>query len=103
MTTMFYFDGLTKQNSHIQYITDLGEDRFTFDVRWNTYNECAFLTILDGDGEEIIAGVALRNNLVIRKRELPYMLLFANVNDDTYEPTLDTISTDFAMYYEDNQ
>lgn len=98
-----HFEDLDKNHLSGRYFVTLKDQVFTFLVDWDKEYEKGYLSILDENGTDIVNGLALVNGLFIRKREIPYNLFFTNVLRDTYEPTLDTISTDFAMYYEDNQ
>lgn len=89
------------ENQYVRYFIELKEQTYIFIVRWSTYCNCAFLSISDYDNNPIISGVALVNNLKIRNNKLPYVLEFMHLTGETYEPTLETISKEFAFVYDD--
>ena len=100
MAEYIYFDGLSEENKYIRYFIELNEETYVFIVRWNTYCNCAFLSIFDYNNNSIITSRALVNGLIIRNKNLPYNFIFTQVNDETYEPTLENISKEFALVYE---
>jgi len=99
----FYFDGLNMKNKYIQCFRELKENTYIFTVRWSDYCNCAFLTITDYEDNDIVTGVALVNGLKIRHNKLPYNLLFTQINSETYEPTIDNISEEFVIMYDDSE
>lgn len=92
-----------EDNRYVGYFVTLKEQQFTFKTRWSDYCQCAFLDVEDIDGNPIILGRALVNNLKIRNKELPYILTFEHINGKTYEPRLDNISAEFAFFYDDGE
>ena len=92
-----------RNNQNIQYFIELAEDTYIFIVRWNSYDNCAYLTITDYEDEPIIMGRALVNNCIIRSNRLPYVLMFVQKNGEKYEPTIDNIADEFVLVYEDGE
>ncbi len=92
-----------RENQYNQYFIELAEDTYIFVVRWNPYDNCAYLTITDYEDEPIIMGRALVNNLVIRSNKLPYIFMFIQINGENYEPTIDNIEKEFVFIYEDGE
>ena len=92
-----------ENNRSVGYFITLKEQQFTFKVRWSTYCRCAFLDIEDVNGNPIIMGRALVNNLKIRNKELPFVLTFKHINGKTYEPRLDNIAEEFAFFFDDGE
>lgn len=93
------FDNFNRDNQYINYFIQIGDNQYIFTVRWSKYCKCAFLDIKDINGSPIITGRALVNNLKIRNNKLPYVMYFVHLNNETYEPTLDNISKEFALVY----
>lgn len=90
-----------KSNPFIEALITLDDNVYNITVKWNEYAKCAFLWLYDADMNPIVSGVALVNNLLIRtdRRLLPQDLRFAQINGETYEPTLDNIGEEFAFFY----
>ena len=103
MQYMLTLQDLNKENPFVGYFVTLKEQQFTFHVRWSDYCQCAFLDIDDVNGSPIIMGRALVNNLKIRNNKLPYILYFRHINNKTYEPRLDNLSEEFAIFYDDGE
>ena len=103
MQYMFNMQDFNNENPFVGYFITLKEQQFTFHVRWSEYCNCAFLDIEDVDGNAIILGRALVNNLKIRNKDIPYILEFKHINEETYEPRLDNISAEFAFFYDDGE
>ena len=103
MQYMFTLQDFNEENPFVGYFITLKEQQFTFHVRWSNYCRCAFLDIEDVNGNPIIMGRALVNNLKIRNKELPYVLTFEHINGKTYEPRLDNIAEEFAFFYDDGE
>lgn len=99
MAEYIYFDGLNEENPYVQYFLELNENTYIFTIRWNNYCHCAFLSITDYNNNEIVSGKALVNGLIIQNNKLPYTFAFTQINDETYEPTLENISKEFALVY----
>ena len=97
------FKGFNKQCPYSRYFIELKDNTYVFIVRWIDYCNCAVLTIMDNDDNRIISSRALVNNLKIRTNKLPYELYFMQVNQETYEPTLDIIENEFALFYDDEE
>ena len=95
------FKGIDINNLNADYFIVLNNSDYIFNVSWNQYCNTAFLNILDGNNNPIIRGRALTNGLFIRNSKLPYNLSFVNLNDETYEPTLENLSKEFALVYLD--
>ena len=95
------FKGIDIDNLNANYFVKLNNSDYIFNVSWNKYCNTAFLNITDNNNNDIISGRALTNGLLIRNFNLPYNLSFINLNDENYEPTIDTISTEFAFVYLD--
>lgn len=81
----------------------LNEQIYILNVTWSNYCQCAFLDIYDDRNNPIIMGRALVNNLKIRNNKLPYEMYFVHLTGETYEPTLDNISKEFALVYDDGE
>ena len=99
----FYFTGLNSKHKYIQCFQELKENTYVFTIRWSDYCNCAFLSISDYQDNPIVTGVALVNGLRIRNNKLPYVLFFTQINNETYEPTLDNIANEFVLVYEDGE
>lgn len=97
------FEGLNFKNKYIRYFVTLKEETYIFIVRWSDYCECAFLTIKDYNDNDVISGRALTNNLKIRTNKLPYVLYFVQKNNESYDPTIDTIEKEFILVYDDSE
>lgn len=95
------FKNFNRQNSYNQYFVDLSDKNFVFTLRWNNYCQCAYLSISDFDDNLIIGDTALTNGTVIRSQEIPYALIFLPFNDKKYEPNIDNLTSEFALFYED--
>lgn len=95
------FSGINEDNPNNRYFVTLNDENFIFKIKWRNECNCAFLSIADDDNNPIISGRALVNGLYIRNHNLPYVMVFAHINGEKYEPTIDTISTEFALVYDD--
>ena len=102
MTTYYIQFKADRNNTYISSLVDLGDEKFTFTLRWNDYCDCFFMDIQDIDANYLISGLALTNFLPIRHPKLPYNLLFANINNETYKPTIDNID-EFGLFYDDGE
>lgn len=101
MTTLaFKIDSFNRKNRNVGYFIKLGDNTFTFNCIWNSYADCAFLTIEDSDRKTIISNIALVNGLRIRHNKIPYIIYFRQENGETYEPTIDNIGKEFIFYYD---
>lgn len=96
-------NGLNNQNEYVSYFVTLAEETYLFKIRWSNYCQCAFLDIYDDQNNPIIMGRALVNNLKIRNNKLPYEMYFLHLTGETYEPTLDNVSKEFALVYDDGE
>lgn len=90
-----------QENQNNTYYVTIADNTYIFRTRWSEYCDCGFLSISDYNNNTIVSGKALVNNLVIRNHNLPYTLFFIHLDDESYEPTLDTIADEFAIAYED--
>lgn len=95
------FSSFNNDNQSVRYYETLNDTDFIFTVRWNSYADCAFLSIYDDDSNPIITGRALVNGLAIRNHNLPYVMFFGQIEGEKYEPTIDNIATEFALFYDD--
>ena len=77
------FTELKENNPYGFMFIDLYNNTFIFTIRWNSYCNCAFLSISDYDDNPIISNVALVNNLRIRNKNLPYILVFSQINGES--------------------
>lgn len=102
MTQQYIQFDLDRNNTFVSFLTDLGENKFTFTLRWNDYCDCFFMDIQDLDNNYLLSGRAVVNNLIVRHQDLPYTMLFTHVQGETYEPTIDNIS-EFGLFYEDGE
>ena len=103
MAEYIFFNGLNEENRYIRYFVEIKDETYIFTVRWNNYCNCAFLSISDYNNNPIISGIALVNGLIIKNKNLPYNFVFIQINDETYEPTLENISKEFALVYIDDE
>lgn len=94
-------NNFNEDNRNVRYFIELKDDTYIFTVRWSNYCNCAFLSISDYNDNPIISSIALVNNLKIRNRKLPYEMYFLHLFGETYEPTLENISKEFALVYEE--
>lgn len=94
------FTGFNSQNKNVQYFIELKNDTYIFKLKWSDYCNCAFLSIYDYNENPIVLGIALTNNMIIRNYNLPYLFVFTHLKEETYEPTIDNISKEFALVYE---
>jgi hypothetical protein len=99
MVEDIFFNGFNEDNPYVRYFIDLKKETYIFNIRWNKYCKCAFLTIKDFNNNDIINGKALVNGLIIRNNKLPYNFLFNHINEKTYEPTLKNIEKEFVLTY----
>ena len=99
----FYFNGFNNDCPHSKYFIELKDTTYVFNVRWSDYCQCAFLSITDYEDNPIISGKALVNNLKIRNNKIPYTLYFIQETGKTYEPTLNNISRNFILIYDDEE
>ena len=90
---------LSRNNDYIRSLVDLGDDKFTFIIRWNEYCDCFFMDIQDLDGNYLLSGRALVNGLIVRHHDLPFGMVFLQLQGKTYEPTIDNIN-EFGLVYE---
>lgn len=92
---------LDNDNKNIEFTSQLDNKLFNFEIKWNNYAGCAFVSIYDVDMNPIVKSRALVNNLLIRtdRRLLPKDLRFINLIGETYDPDLDNISEEFAFIY----
>lgn len=95
-------NNLSEENRNVRYFIELKDETYIFTVRWSNYCNCAFLSITDYNDNPIISSIALVNNLKIKNKNLPYEMYFMHLFGETYEPTLDNISKEFALIYNDN-
>lgn len=100
MTGRYIQFNLNRENTYIRSLVNLGDEKFTFTIRWDEEYDYFLLDIQNLDAEYIVCGVALVNNLIIRKKELPYVLLYTHLNGELYEPTIDCIN-EFGFTYDD--
>ena len=100
MTTNYIQFNANRESDYISSLVSLGDEMFTFVLRWNEYCNCFFMDIIDLDGNYIISGIALVNNLFIRHYKLPYVLFFTHQQGKNYEPTIDNMN-EFGLYYDD--
>lgn len=93
--------GELRSNPFISSAIDLDDRLFNFTVKWNDYDNTAYLWLYDADMQPIVLGRALVNGLKIRtdRRLLPQDLRFVHLNGETYEPDLDTIGEEFGFIY----
>lgn len=97
------FDKISKKQNYKQYFIDIDEQTYSFTLRWSPYSNCAFLSISDYNDNPIISGRALTNGLTIRNNLLPYVFRFLQLNGETYEPTLSTLSSEFGLIFNDKE
>ena len=97
----YKFEGFNDINSYVAYFTELNNETYIFTARWSEYCKCAFLDITDYYDNPIITGLALTNGLKIRHNKLPYVFVFRQINGETYEPTIDNLAKEFALFYDD--
>ena len=97
------FSNFNSETHYNRYFVTMGEETYIFVVRWSEYCDCAFLSIYDYNNNPIISGRALVNNLIIRNNKLPYIFFFLQKNNETYEPTIDYIASEFVLAYEDGE
>lgn len=97
------FTNFNEKNQNNRYYITLGEDTYILNLKWSKYCDCAFLSINDYNNNPIISGRALTNGTFIRNNLLPYTFAFLQLNGETYEPTIDNISTEFALVYKDEE
>lgn len=98
-----FLEGFNKNNQNVRYFVTLKEQPFVFSLKWSNYCQTAFLSIKDDEDNDIISGRALTNNLKIRNNKLPFTLCFVQIDGKTYEPTLNNISSDFVLAYDDGE
>lgn len=96
------FKNFNKKYCNNRYFVTFGEDIFLFVVKWSKYSKSAFLSIYDYNNKPIIRGRALSNGMIIRNNKLPYVFYFFHKEGKTYEPTLNNLSDEFILVYEDN-
>ena len=102
MSIVYYnLENFNEENIYNPYFIDLKGNTYIFTVRWNIYDETAYLSISDYEDNPIISGKALVNNLQIRNNKLPYVFYFIHLTGETYEPTIDNIASEFAIAYND--
>ena len=94
---------LTYNTPYIRSFVTIKEETYIFIFQWSNYCNCAFLTITDYNDIPIVRGKALVNGLKIRNNNLPYTFYFLQKNDKTYEPTIDIISSEFILFYDDEE
>lgn len=94
---------LNRKKPYIRSFITWGEDTYIFTFQWSFYCKSASLSIADYDNNPIITGRALTNGLIIRNHNLPNTLYFAHKNNKTFEPTLNTISSEFILYFDDEE
>ena len=100
VTQAFYLNDFNRYNLKNQYFIQLKDTQYVFKCSWNTYGDCGFLDIEDINRNKIISGIALVNGLTIRHNKIPYILYFRHINNETYEPTIENISKEFAFFYQ---
>lgn len=103
MINSIQFKSFNKEHKYINFFVELKENTYIFTVRWSDYCDCAFLNIKDYEDNPIISGLALTNGLKIRNNKLPYEFYFIQVNEETYEPTLDNLAEEFVLVYDDGE
>ena len=96
-------EDLSFKTPYINNMISIGENNYIFTFQWSFYCNCAFMSIKDYEDNAIVTGKALVNGLKIRNHNLPYILYFRQRNNDTYEPTLDNISKDFMLFFDDEE
>lgn len=99
----FYFDGFNENCPYSKYFIELKDNTYIFTVRWIDYCKSAFLSISDYEDNPIISGLALSNKLKIRHNKLPYTFFFLQENNESYEPTIDNISKEFVLVYDNEE
>lgn len=97
----FKFKNFNSDNQYNRYFVTIKDNTYNFTVRWSDYCDCGFLSIYDYNNNPIVMGKALTNGLIIRNKNLPYIFYFMQINDETYEPTIDNIASEFAIFYDD--
>ena len=100
VTQAFYLHDFNRYNLKNQYFIQLKDTQYVFKCSWNAYGDCGFLDIEDINRNKIISGIALVNGLTIRHNKIPYILYFRHINNETYEPTIENISKEFAFFYQ---
>lgn len=95
------FKNFNKEHQNNRYFLTLEDKTYVLKLEWNKYCKCAFLSVYDDNNNSIISNRALISNLYIRHNDLPYVFFFFQENGATYEPTLDNISSEFALCYDD--
>lgn len=101
--TLYYIQfNADRNNTWTSSLVDLADEKYTFSIRWNDYCNCFFMDIQDLDGNYLMSGLALANNLSIRHQKLPYKMLFTHIDGKIYEPTIDNI-TEFGLFYDDGE
>lgn len=90
-------------NPYIRAFVPIQDNTYIFIIQWSFYCDCAFLSITDYNDTPIVSGKALVNGLKIRNHDLPYTFYFLQKNGETYEPTLDVISSEFVLFYDDEE
>ena len=98
---LIQFSNFNENNPYVFSFVELKDNTYIFTVRWSNYCNCAFLSISDYNDNPIISDRALVNGLQIKNKKLPYIFVFIQINGESYEPTIDNISNEFALSYDD--
>lgn len=93
---------VNRNNTWVSSLVNLGDEKFTFSLRWNDYCNCFFMDIQDIDSNYLISGLAVTNYLFVRHPKLPYKLIFSHLDNKPYQPTIDNIQ-EFGLFYDDGE
>lgn len=90
------------ENKFVSIYVNFGEETFRITFKWNEYCNCCFMSIYDGEGNEVNTGNALVAGAIILtdQRILP-TLYFLHKENLHLEPTAETIK-DYILYYENS-
>lgn len=98
-----YLDNFNNDNPRVRKLANIGNKNYVLECFWSNYSNCAYMTIKDDSEESIVNNIALVNGLVIRSKDIPYPIYFKHKDNQTYEPSLEDIATDFIITFDDEE
>ena len=89
------------ENKFVSIYVNFGDETYRMTFKWNEYCECCFMSIFDGEGNEVNTGNALVAGTIILtdRRKIP-TLYFFHKDNLSKEPVAETMK-DYILYYED--
>lgn len=90
------------ENKFVSIYVNFGEETFRITFKWNEYCNCCFMSIYDGEGNEVNTGNALvAGTIILTDQRILPTLYFLHKENLHLELTAETIK-DYILYYENS-